>query len=62
MTFSAVKSGAFSGFVTETVYNTGRKGKREVSGKTNCNKNVIFFKKGVKFSASVPIYYVKAKR
>ena len=62
MTFSAVKSGVFSGFMTETVYNTGRKEKGKLFGKTNCNKNVIFFKKGVKFSASVPIYYVKAKR
>ncbi|MFQ9102451.1 MAG: hypothetical protein ACLS4A_08970 [Oscillospiraceae bacterium] len=47
MTFSAVKSGAFSGFMTETVYNTGRKEKGKLFGKTNCNKNVIFFKKGV---------------
>ena len=47
MTFSAVKSGVFSGFMTETVYNTGRKEKGELFGKTNCYKNVIFFKKGV---------------
>ena len=47
MTFSAVKSDAFSGFMTETVYNTGRKGNGKVSRKTNCNKNVIFLKKGV---------------
>ena len=62
MTFFAPKNGIFPVFMTETVYNTGRKGKGELFGKTNCNKNVIFFKKGVKFSASVPIYYVKAKR
>ena len=49
MTFSAVKSGAFSGFMTETVYNTGRKGNGKVSHKTNCYKNVIFFKKGLQF-------------
>ena len=53
MTFSAVKSGAFSGFMTETVYNTGRKEKGKLFGKTNCNKNVIFFKKGVAFSGDL---------
>ena len=47
MTFSAPKNGIFSVFMTETVYNTGRKGNGKVSRKTNCYKNVIFFKKGV---------------
>ena len=47
MTFSALKNGVFSTFMTEMVYNTGRKGKQKVFGKTNCYKNVIFFKKGV---------------
>ena len=47
MTFSAVKSGVFSGFMTETVYYTGRKEKGKLFGKTNCYKNVIFLKKGV---------------
>ena len=47
MTFSALKNGIFFEIMTETVYNTGRKEKRKLFGKTNCNKNVIFFKKGV---------------
>ena len=47
MTFFALKNGVFSEIMTETVYNTGRKGNGKVSCKTNCNKNVIFFKKGV---------------
>jgi len=47
MTFFAPKNGIFPVFMTETVYNTGRKGNGKVSCKTNCNKNVIFFKKGV---------------
>lgn len=49
MTFFTLKNGIFSEIMTETVYNTGRKGKREVSGKTNCYKNVIFLKKGLQF-------------
>ena len=47
MTFSVPKNGMFSKFMTEMVYNAGRKGKGKLFGKTNCNKNVIFFKKGV---------------
>ena len=47
MTFSALKNGMFSENMTETVYNTGRKEKGKLFGKTNCYKNVIFFKKGV---------------
>ena len=47
MTFSAPKNGIFPVFMTETVYNTGRKEKEKLFGKTNCNKNVIFSKKGV---------------
>ena len=47
MTFFTLKNGIFSQIMTEMVYNSGRKGKRNVSGKTNCYKNVIFFKKGV---------------
>lgn len=47
MTFFALKNGVFSEIMTETVYNTGRKGNGKVSCKTNCYKNVIFFKKGV---------------
>ena len=47
MTFVTLKNGIFSEIMTETVYNTGRKEKGKLFGKTNCNKNVIFFKKGV---------------
>ena len=47
MTFFALKNGVFSEIMTETVYNTGRKEKGELFGKTNRYKNVIFFKKGV---------------
>ena len=47
MTFSTLKNGIFSEIMTEMVYNTGRKGKGKLFVKTNCNKNVIFFKKGV---------------
>ena len=47
MTFSAPKNGIFSEFMTEMVYDTGRKEKGKFFGKTNCYKNVIFFKKGV---------------
>ena len=47
MTFFTLKNGIFSEIMTETVYNTGRKEKGKLFGKTNCNKNVIFFKKGV---------------
>ena len=49
MTFSALKNGMFSENMTETVYNTGRKEKGKLFGKTNCNKNVIFSKKGLQF-------------
>ena len=49
MTFPEPKNGVFSEFMTETVYNAGRKGKEKLFGKTNCYKNVIFFKKGLQF-------------
>lgn len=49
MTFFALKNGVFSEIMTETVYNTGRKGNGKVSCKTNCYKNVIFLKKGLQF-------------
>ena len=49
MTFFTLKNGIFSEIMTEMVYNSGRKGKRKVSGKTNCYKNVIFLKKGLQF-------------
>ncbi|MBD9116268.1 MAG: hypothetical protein EGQ10_03705 [Clostridiales bacterium] len=49
MTFFAMKNGIFSEIMTEMVYNSGRKGKRKVFGKTNCYKNVIFLKKGLQF-------------
>ena len=57
MTFSAPKNGIFPVFMTEMVYNTGRKEKGKRFGKTNCNKNVIFSKKGLQFvNASVIIW------
>ena len=62
MTFSAVKSGVFSGFMTETVYNTGRKGNGKVSRKTNCYKNVIFFKKGVAILKKLLYNIIRRKR
>ena len=49
MTFFAPKNGIFSVFMTEMVYNTGRKEKGKLFGKTNCYKNVIFLKKGLQF-------------
>ena len=47
MTFFTLKNGIFSEIMTEMVYNSGRKEKGKLFGKTNCNKNVIFLKKGV---------------
>ena len=62
MTFFAPKNGIFPAFMTETVYNTGRKEKGKLFGKTNCYKNVIFFKKGVAILKKLLYNIIRRKR